>query len=213
MSYLVKGLAGAAGCSGLAGGGYWASKYLGSGEDSRSTAKSLIIDSGRTLLGVNSDQWVDRWSEYVNSGGNGFGIEGYSESSKNKSSVPDAFKNACLNKVNEKVSGTEDPLFQNLSTYCISMTAITQLVTNEGREMLSDSNDGDGWNAAWTSYLSNPEGNKWNIPNWNTQTSGSVPQELKTNCTSKKAEKAYGVKDIKFQNVRDWCTKAKAVRH
>ncbi|CBY93256.1 hypothetical protein HF1_12480 [Mycoplasma haemofelis str. Langford 1] len=212
MSYLVKGLAGAAGCSGVCGGGYLLSQSLKVHEDHRVTAKSLIVDSGRTLLTSDSNQWTERWSEYVTATGNPLGISDYEKVSQDKQKAPESFKHACLTKVEEKVSGEDDSLFKSLSTYCIEMTAISQLITNGNtREVLSDSNDEVGWKAAWANYINNSEGNKWGLTNWDNDKKNpqSVPQDLKTKCGTKKGEKAYGVRDIKFRNVIDWCTKAK----
>ncbi|AEW45826.1 hypothetical protein MHC_04850 [Mycoplasma haemocanis str. Illinois] len=212
MNYLVKGLAGVVGCSGVCGGGYLLSQSLKDNKDGRFTAKTLISASGRTLLTSSSNQWVDRWSEYVKVAGNPLGIPNYDKESLDTQKVPEAFKNACLTKVDEKVSGEDDLLLKALSIHCIEMTDISQLITSGNtREVLSDSNDEDGWKTAWSNYINNPEGNKWELTNWDTdkQNLQSVPQDLKTKCKVKKGEKAYGVKDIKFQNVIDWCTKEK----
>ncbi|AEG73514.1 hypothetical protein MHF_1278 [Mycoplasma haemofelis Ohio2] len=216
MSYLVKGLAGAAGCSGVCG-GYFAVKHLSSGEeDSRSTVRSLLIGSGRTVLTKesDSDQWKERWKEYVAASGNPMGIEGYATHSSNQNNVPEVFKEKCLSQLDEKVSGVEDKLFKDLSTWCVKMTAVSELINVDGKRETLNSNRGDdeGWKASWKDYIDNSKDNSWSINNWNDAKTkpDTVPPDFKTKCTSKLAEKAFGVMDIKFANVVSWCTKVKS---
>ncbi|AEG73499.1 hypothetical protein MHF_1263 [Mycoplasma haemofelis Ohio2] len=211
MSYLVKGLAGAAGCSGVCG-GYFAINHFSGKEDNRPIAKTLITNSGRTLLDVNSDQWATRWSEYVTATGNSLGIEGYDEKAKTVDQAPKEFKDACLSKVNEKVSGEEDKLFQALAKYCIQMTTISDLIDSVGKVALStDSGQGGtDWKAPWDRYVKYSEDNKWGLDNWDAEKGKSeVPEAFKTKCNTKKSGKTFGVKDVEFKNYVDWCTKDK----
>ncbi|AEW45787.1 hypothetical protein MHC_04655 [Mycoplasma haemocanis str. Illinois] len=212
MSYLVKGLIGAAGCSGICGGGYLLSQSLKGNEDNRATAKTLITSSGRTLLDASSNQWVDRWSEYVKEISNPLGIVGYDEKSKTVNQAPEEFKNACLSKVNEKVSGEEDRLFQALAKHCVQMTTISDLIDSVGKVSLDStpSKDGAEWTAAWGNYVKYSEDNKWGLDKWEEEKGkNTVPESFKTKCKAKKDGKAFGVKDVEFKNYVDWCTKDK----
>ncbi|AEG73579.1 hypothetical protein MHF_1343 [Mycoplasma haemofelis Ohio2] len=212
MSYLVKGLAGAAGCSGVCG-GYFAFKHFHSDEDSRPTVRSLIVNSGRTLLTKESAQWVERWKEYVDSHGNSMSIEGYEEKSKNTEVVPDGFKNKCLLGVDQKVSGEEDKLFKDLSTWCVEMTTISSLISSHGKRQALNTSTGDTeeWKTSWKDYVSRSSNNSWGIDQWETAKANleTVPEGFKSKCTAKLAEKAFGVKDPRFEDVVAWCTKDK----
>ncbi|AEW45797.1 hypothetical protein MHC_04705 [Mycoplasma haemocanis str. Illinois] len=212
MSYLVKGLVGAAGCSGVCGGGYFVVNYLSWKEDSRPMAKTLIANSGRTLLNAGSDQWAARWSEYVSATGNLLGIDGYEEKAKNVSKAPEEFKNACLSKVNEKVSGEEDKLFQALAKHCVQMTTISELINSVGKVALNTASgqDGSEWKTSWSRYVNNSEDNKWGLENWDSEkVKQEAPEAFKTKCGTKKGGNVFGVKDVEFQNYVDWCTKDK----
>ncbi|CBY93187.1 hypothetical protein HF1_11790 [Mycoplasma haemofelis str. Langford 1] len=194
MSYLVKGLAGAAGCSGVCG-GYFAINHFSGKEDNRPIAKTLITNSGRTLLDANSDQWAARWSEYVTATGNSLGIEGYDEKAKTVNQAPKEFKDACLSKVNEKVSGEEDKLFQALAKYCIQMTTISELIDSVGKVVLSTTSGQDGteWTASWDRYVKYSEDNKWGLDKWSEEkVKQTVPDTLKLNVMRRRVERLLG---------------------
>ncbi|AEW45838.1 hypothetical protein MHC_04910 [Mycoplasma haemocanis str. Illinois] len=212
MNYLAKGFVGVAGCSSVCG-GYFVFKHFNPDEDFRPTVRSLIVSSGRTLLTKESSQWLERWKEYVDSHENTMEIEGYEEKAKNKDLVPDEFKSKCLLGVDKKVFGAEDKLFKDLSTWCVEMTTISSLISSHGKRQILNTSTGDTeeWKASWKNYVDNSHDNSWGIDKWETVKSNleTVPDDFKSKCTSKISEKAFGVKDVKFENVISWCTKNK----
>ncbi|AEG73522.1 hypothetical protein MHF_1286 [Mycoplasma haemofelis Ohio2] len=212
----MKVATGMAAASGAAGLGYLSSSYLipnTEKPDSRSTARELITSSGRTLLTRESPQWLERWKEYVKSNQNSMDLQGYDVKSKDQDKAPEEFKDRCLLRLDEKVSGTEDKLFQDLSTWCVSMTTISDLVTSGGKRVKLNESTGDDseWLVSWKDYVANASSNLWGLSDWNDvkSNSTSTPTSFKNKCTEKLAEKAFGVKDPKFERVISWCTKDK----
>ncbi|CBY93247.1 hypothetical protein HF1_12390 [Mycoplasma haemofelis str. Langford 1] len=188
-------------------------KNQGSSDEKRPTVKSLIVSSGRTLLKSNSDQWNDRWSEYVAAKGNPLGIDGYDEKSKVTNAAPEEFKQACLEKAEERVLGVVDKLFIDISTYCIEMTTISNLIASRNKVALASSGDDAGWKESWARYIKESAENGWEVGDWDNAKGKptEVPEDFKSKCTTKLIEKAYGVEDVKFKNVISWCTKDKTV--
>ncbi|AEW45807.1 hypothetical protein MHC_04755 [Mycoplasma haemocanis str. Illinois] len=215
---IVKVAIGMATIGGTTGLGYFSYSHLISStekQDFKSTVRDLISRSGRTLLTRDSPQWLERWKEYVKDNKNSMDLNGYSSKSKDQNNVPEEFKDRCFSRLNEKILGIEDKLFQDLSTWCVNMTTISDLVTAEGKRVKLNESTGDEseWLASWKNYVANASDNLWELNDWGSVKSNltSTPTSFKNKCIEKLAEKAFGVKDVKFERVISWCTKDKVV--
>ncbi|AEW45780.1 hypothetical protein MHC_04620 [Mycoplasma haemocanis str. Illinois] len=210
---IAKTAAGLTAIGGVSGLGYLAVKNFPSREDNKSTISKLFSEQGRTLLtkGVDTDQWNARWSEYSKEN-----VWNLKNSTPSTGTAPETFIEKCISNAEVKVFGIEDPLYLDVVKYCSKDFTIEALIgENSGAELLNtaDSQDTSGWAAAWKNYLRDNGANEnpWNVTGWESAKGdqSAPPSDFRTKCGSKKAEKAYGVKDSKFKNFVDWCTKVK----
>ncbi|AEW45835.1 hypothetical protein MHC_04895 [Mycoplasma haemocanis str. Illinois] len=213
MSFL-KVAAGLGAVSGTAGLGYLSFHYSSS-NSKKVTISELFKKEGRTFLskGADVEQWKERWNSYVTENKDSWKLEDYSSQKSDVSKAPDSFVNKCLLNADVKVTGISDSLYLEVVKNCSKEFKVEDLVTSEGKRTKLNSASGDDaeWKSSWQDYIRNSPDNKWNIENWASAklTPDTVPQDFKTKCTSKLAEKAFGIKDIKFENVIAWCTKNK----
>ncbi|AEG73575.1 hypothetical protein MHF_1339 [Mycoplasma haemofelis Ohio2] len=213
---LAKSAVGLGAVSGTAGLGYLSFHYASS-DSEKTSISELFKKEGRTLLskGEDDEQWKERWNAYVTEDKDSWKLEDYSSKKSDVSKAPDSFVNKCLLNSEVKVLGISDPLYLAVVKNCSKEFKIEDLVTSVGKREKLNSSSGDDaeWKTSWQDYIKNSPDNKWNIENWSSSksTPDTVPPSFKTTCTSKLAEKAFGVKDIKFENVVAWCTKDKTI--
>lgn len=84
--------------------------------------KSNLTKSSR-----NKNQWLENWKTYITDNtptsavtkNNSWKVENWTKNKENKTSVPDEFTTVCENKLEDKVSGKDDPEYLNFVKWCV----------------------------------------------------------------------------------------------
>ncbi|AEW45611.1 hypothetical protein MHC_03755 [Mycoplasma haemocanis str. Illinois] len=177
-----------------------------------STLSSLIkSDEEVTQLTKDSSEgdWNEAWTSYKTSN-NVWKLSNY-----DSNSAPQSFKDACLNKGNEKVKGIENSEFQNFKKWCSRNYTVAEWLNKSGLSLLNNQSGDQKWNDAWKKYKSDPKNKNgsnpadndvWKINDWaNNKSKDTASEGFKTMCSTKANSKIKNKKDELYGQMSNWC--------
>ncbi|AEW45830.1 hypothetical protein MHC_04870 [Mycoplasma haemocanis str. Illinois] len=210
----VKVVAGVGAVSGTAGLGYLVSIHLSSSVENKIAISKLFEQEGRTILSKDSDeeQWKERWKAYVESGIDSWKIADYEKSKSNKETVPSSFKDKCMFNFQFKVSGIDDPLYQEVINNCSKKFKVSELVGSNSKitTLNTDTGQDAEWKSAWQNYLDdNGDNNPLALSDWSSAKGrrDQLSNDFKNKCKAKVGEQVFGEKDPSFSSFVRWCAK------
>ncbi|AEW45074.1 hypothetical protein MHC_01040 [Mycoplasma haemocanis str. Illinois] len=162
-----------------------------------------------------SAEWKAAWklyaADYRNKGENPFFLvqEKPTTDPNGSESAPKEFMDKCESLSREEVDNVNDSKYQNVLKYCTRDALVRDLISESGRLFFN----GDDWKQGWQSYVASNSQNgedTWKLSDWNNKKNESnyVSDELKKKCESKLSGKVDDEKGD-YQNVVNWCSKAK----
>ncbi|AEG72630.1 hypothetical protein MHF_0351 [Mycoplasma haemofelis Ohio2] len=177
--------------------------------------KRLITSTSNT-----DSKWQEVWKKYKEdnaakkAGEDLLSLEGWGKSvSEEENIVPNYFINGCKSKASQKTSGTNSPLYQNFLKYCTRDTLVSDLISENGRTLLTDTSSTEDWKGVWNAYKNANKSDsgstdKWGFSDWTQKKDNDeLPTDYKTRCSTKASETAFETTDIKYLNVLNWCSK------
>ncbi|AEG72587.1 hypothetical protein MHF_0307 [Mycoplasma haemofelis Ohio2] len=166
-----------------------------------------------------SDEWKAAWKLYS---------QAYKDNNKNPFSLtlekpstvdgnqkaPIEFMNKCEFLLNQKVSSEADDNYKNVFQYCTRDTLVSDLITENGRKLIGESEGKEAWQKTWDDYKGKNSTHSngkdhWTLNGWDNQKNqADAPQVFKQECTKRSKSKAHTLDNKDYQDVLLWCTKS-----
>ncbi|AEW45100.1 hypothetical protein MHC_01170 [Mycoplasma haemocanis str. Illinois] len=166
-----------------------------------------------------SDEWKKAWQlysqAYKDNGKNPFSLALEKPSTVDgNQNAPVEFMNKCAFFLNKEVLDEKDEDYRNVLQYCTRDTLVSDLITENGRSLIGESEGKEAWQKTWDDYKgkystkSNGQ-DHWTLNGWDSQKSqADAPQVFKQECTKRSKSKAHTLDNKDYQDVLHWCTKS-----
>ncbi|CBY92314.1 hypothetical protein HF1_03060 [Mycoplasma haemofelis str. Langford 1] len=231
MTTLFKGASAAAlAGTGAAGGIYFGTDLFKAEEVKKVSISSLIRDANPekrliTATTVGDADWKAAYKTYIERNKDNekdiWSLKGWSKpvGEVTLTEATQEFLSACDSNSKVEVSEKEDPLYQQVLSYCTRNTLVSDLIKerSNGKQLLDTSSSGSGqeeeWKAAWGVYRTQNKDsgngkNPWGINNWETEKEKEeLPSDYKSKCAERVKKPAHKFDNEDYVNVLAWCTK------
>ncbi|AEG72619.1 hypothetical protein MHF_0340 [Mycoplasma haemofelis Ohio2] len=157
-----------------------------------------------------NDAWTKKWDEYKATNTNAWNIPEWKNATE-PATIPNSFKQKCSDISGKKVTGTEDPTYQEVVKYCSRDKSMVDRFKEEGLELLSKENKDTEWNNRFDQYKLATNNLKIvgiDIQSTETKETQSSLNKIKDGCHTAASKPVKDSSDS-YEAIKKWCSIAK----